>query len=345
MTLRDESTQVETERYPDYLLKDKTVAELDTLCWNGTTTSMVSDCPANSSDYDDYAVYQFPMEGCDITSSYTLIKGQTFVLKEGCSNLYPATVTGVVGCPPDAPPPEPLPVQVIGDPHMVSVRGEKFDVNQPGGYTLLRIPADRGLPAKLELNASLREAASGSPCGLYVQEVRLSGAWLEGKVVSVQPLQRDVPGSNGAGSGTLHPFSLRVEGGAHGATGDYQAWGSNGTILSDRIVVVPTWRQSYADSGLVKEAEAFRFKIRSDEMAKEHTSVEVSQASHQALDIKVFNLQGLGFQQIGGLLGTEGHDTQIEQFTSACAALRGKDRLAGQPDLAPTVGAYWGESV
>ena len=85
-----------------------------------------------------------------------------------------------------------------GDPHLVSVVGEKFDMNQPGKHVLIRIPEDRSLPAKLQLNSRI-DPSDSSPCGPYIQKVQVSGAWLEGQVVSVQPLRRNVPGSNGAG--------------------------------------------------------------------------------------------------------------------------------------------------
>merc|ERR1719442_325541 len=117
-----------------------------------------------------------------------------------------------------------------GDPHLRSVTGERFDVNMPGSYALIRAPQDRRLPAKLELNATLQPSA-GSPCGLYIRSLELGGEWLGGQVVSVVPLQRDVEGQNGAGSSTLRPFSVRVgapRGAPSTAPGEYEQWGHLG---------------------------------------------------------------------------------------------------------------------
>jgi hypothetical protein len=207
------------------------------------------------------------------------------------------------------------------DPHLVGVSGDKFDVNQPGGYTLVRVPADPTLPAKLEVNASL-EATSGSPCGLYIQEMQLGGAWFKNLLVRVWPLKRDTPGSNGAGNSTLRPFSLQVEGGLDGtATVDYKPWARDFALsLSKHVYVQSLWMQQYAESGHVMEAEAFQFFVKGK--SQKITTVKVSQGSHQALDAEASYLSSLGFEQLGGLLGTEGHDMHIESFTSECAAFK-----------------------
>merc|ERR1719382_694973 len=76
------------------------------------------------------------------------------------------------------------------DPHLTSVTGKKFDVNMPGSYVLIRAPQDLRLPAKLTMNATL-EASVGSPCGLYIKSVELSGEWFGDNVVTVVPLQRN----------------------------------------------------------------------------------------------------------------------------------------------------------
>merc|ERR1712032_1238609 len=55
---------------------------------------------------------------------------------------------------------------------------------------------------------------------------------------------------------------------------------------------------------------------------KKPTSVEESQASHQALNFEATSLWGLGVKHLGGLLGTEGHDKNIEHVTSECAAFK-----------------------
>ncbi|CAK0850859.1 unnamed protein product [Prorocentrum cordatum] len=146
----------------------------------------------------------------------------------------------------------------VGDPHLSSVTGQKFDVNMPGSHVLIRVPQDWRLPAKLELNATLL-ASARAPCGLYIKGLELGGEWLGGQVVSVVPLQRDAEGQNGAGSRTLREFSVRV-GTSREAPGEYEEWGSLGKAgrsLSGRVRLVPAWRQVYADADRPQEAKAF----------------------------------------------------------------------------------------
>merc|ERR1712037_714317 len=122
------------------------------------------------------------------------------------------------------------------------------------------------------------------------------------------------------------------------------------------VHVKSLWRQPYADSGRVMEAEAFQFFIRGG--SAQAATVDVSQASHQALDIQAASLWGLGFKQLGGLLGTEGHDKKIEDVTSECAAFREMSKdfnvvrretdWSTQPSSderkGSTMGAYWGNA-
>jgi len=223
------------------------------------------------------------------------------------------------------------PASSIGDPHITSVAGKKFDVNMPGSYTLIRAPQDQRLPAKLEMNATL-EASAGSPCGLYIKSVELGGEWLGNQVVSIVPLQRNIEGQNGAGNITLRPFSVRIQEVQRGASrveaGQYEQWGNlgkEGRNLSGRVRLVPAWRQVYADAGSPQEAQAFQFHIRGDG-GEYVATLEAAQAAHQALDIRAFGLRSLGFEHLGGLLGTEEHDKSLEQFADVCKAFRAKSR-------------------
>jgi len=238
----------------------------------------------------------------------------------------------------------------VGDPHLSSVTGQKFDVNMPGSYVLIRVPQDRRQPSKLEMNATL-QPNEGSPCGLYIKSVELGGEWLGGQVASVVPLQRNVEGENGAGNRTLRPFSVRVRGAPRGgapreASGAYEQWGDFLSqpvrSLSGRVRLVPVWRQVYADADRTQEAQAFQFKIQGDGPGRVVT-LEVSQAAHQALDVRLDGLRGLGFEQLGGLLGTEGHDRQLEQAADACKTFRVRAKQGRVGSLVGSVmTASWG---
>jgi hypothetical protein len=219
----------------------------------------------------------------------------------------------------------------IGDPHLESLAGKKFDVNMPGSYVLIRAPQDRRKPAKLELNASLEPCADG-PCGLYIQSLRLGGQWLGDQVVGVVPLRRNVVGHNGAGNITLRPFSVWVQahqGDHHAEPGEYEQWGDlrkGGRSLSGRVRLEPVWRQVYADAGRTQEAQAFQFRIRGAGAGYDAT-FEAAQAAHQALDFRATGLRSLGFEQLGGLLGTEEHDKRVERVADACKIARMKNKI------------------
>ena len=157
----------------------------------------------------------------------------------------------------------------------------------------------------------------------------------------------------------LHQFSLKVEGEVNRAAfAYYQPWKNfTGVKASDHVLVEYLRRQSYADKGQVRESEAFLFRIEKSRGVGKVASLVVAQASHQALNVEVHNLQGLGFPKLGRRLGTEGHNKHIERFTSACAAFTAKRAGKGEAtpeksklslELLPlhgsTVRAHWGKA-
>jgi len=177
MTLQDDATLQQNTRAPDFMLPDTAVSSLDAHCAGTITTSLISDCPADSHD-DDWAVYAFTVAGCSSTSSYTLLSGNTYVLEEACSDLYPATVSGSVACPPSLGTP-----MAVGDPHLQNVHGERFDLMKPGNHVLINIP--RGVGAEkslLRVQADARKLG-GQCADMYFQEVNVTGSWAEAKRV------------------------------------------------------------------------------------------------------------------------------------------------------------------
>merc|ERR1719382_208783 len=134
MTLTDDSTGIPDTRSPDYMLTNTVVSGLDLHCASGITTTLIADCPARSYEVN-WAVYAFPVTNCQSTSSYTFLSGNTVVLMEACPELYPATVSGTVACPPAA-----GGGSAVGDPHLENVHGERFDLMKPGKHVLINIP-------------------------------------------------------------------------------------------------------------------------------------------------------------------------------------------------------------
>ncbi|CAK0862086.1 unnamed protein product [Prorocentrum cordatum] len=102
---------------------------------------------------------------------------------------YVGSSYGDGGCcigPPASPLPTPAPtVSAKGDPHLVNLQGEHFDINHGGEFTLLRIPQAADMTAEVELQATIRPEHK-KPCTTYITAVELSGAWLGGNVVQAR---------------------------------------------------------------------------------------------------------------------------------------------------------------
>ncbi|CAK0803761.1 unnamed protein product [Prorocentrum cordatum] len=86
--------------------------------------------------------------------------------------------------------PTPAPtVSARGDPHLVNLHGEHFDVNHGGDFTLLRIPQAQSEPPMVKLKASVRPE-HGRPCTTYITEVEVSGSLLGGRTLQVRSYLR-----------------------------------------------------------------------------------------------------------------------------------------------------------
>jgi len=193
MTIQDDAAGGTMTQNPAYMIANTAVSGLDLECATGLSTTLISDCPSDSHD-DDWAVYEFILSGCTESSSYTFLSGNTVVLTEACSNLYPATVSGTVACPsacgnqacPTAPPTPAVPgfgggATAVGDPHLQNVHGEKFDLMKPGNHVLINIPrGERAEHAMLRVQADARKLG-GQCADMYFQEVNITGSWAEAK--------------------------------------------------------------------------------------------------------------------------------------------------------------------
>jgi len=84
-------------------------------------------------------------------------------------------IYGLAGDP--TPSPTPSSVQGTGDPHLVNIYGEHFDIYQPGAYVLLQVPRGASLDAtRLLVKASVEQL--GAACGeMHFTEVNISGVW------------------------------------------------------------------------------------------------------------------------------------------------------------------------
>lgn len=74
----------------------------------------------------------------------------------------------------------PLSVSGTGDPHLVNVHGQRFDLYQPGVHPLVRIP--RSAMRKVALLVAARATRLGDGCKeLYFTEVNITGTWSRGR--------------------------------------------------------------------------------------------------------------------------------------------------------------------
>jgi hypothetical protein len=103
----------------------------------------------------------------------------------------------------------------------------------------------------------------------------------------------------------------------------------------------------YADAGRTQEAQAFQFHIRGAGAGHDAT-LEVAQAAHQALNFRATNLWSLGFEQLGGLIGTDEHDQWVEQVSDLCKSFRARpsrlsSHAAAEAEVQgrPSIAASW----
>ena len=95
MTIKDNHSGAQLTKIPDGLENDKTWQTLPG-CSNGIQVTPNNFCSGDVARYNDFVYYDFPT-GCNIPTSYTLLSGNTVVLTESCSSLYPATFTQTFG--------------------------------------------------------------------------------------------------------------------------------------------------------------------------------------------------------------------------------------------------------
>jgi hypothetical protein len=220
------------------------------------------------------------------------------------------------------------------DPHVCDLRGKCYDIRKPSEYVLLRAPLDELEPAVLELSGDL-DTDGLRPCGLYVKRLALSGSWLNNQVVRVRPHTRDVGGANRASKQVMTNFSLQL------GNSSWMSFTVNDSLrevaVVGQLMVRFVWREQY---GQHIEGQSFEFSVGGGDNASVLT---VSQAAHQALNVDMWGLGRLGYSKLGGVLGTDGHLTSIEEPTLECRAVSSNPddiqqrQQAGRP--APAEGA------
>lgn len=75
-------------------------------------------------------------------------------------------------------------VHATGDPHLINVYGQHFDIFKPGVHELLQVPRGAG-PMATRLHLEARAQQLGSVCDeLYFTALNLTGKWVEDELYS-----------------------------------------------------------------------------------------------------------------------------------------------------------------
>jgi len=212
---------------------------------------------------------------------------------------------------------------------LVTITGEKADVNQPGEYSFLRVPRDASQDALLELRAEVAPDAS-QPCSVLIVAVELAGAWLgpQGSIAVRAPrmvtltneeerpqVRQHIPASEKA-----QPLAVRV-----GSSGqwtpiwEFRGYDGGEAANVSAKAVLPNPRPRSWDAH--NAAGLLRIRVRDAEV-----KVVQKRPGWGFLNIHVAHLQRTGRTDIGGLLGLDGVGERAAQPTEECLAYqrRGK---------------------
>ncbi|CAK0868162.1 unnamed protein product, partial [Prorocentrum cordatum] len=246
---------------------------------------------------------------------------------------------------PGQPMPTPAPtVQARGDPHLVNLMGEHFDVNHGGDFELLRIPQNAAHPAEFSVFATIKPAP-GTPCTTFITQVRFSGTWLDEKVLEVRSYLKNQ--SSEAHSSFLGARVLwKSE--QESPWLSISEWGSDNLTLSSRdaykVAVAKTQWTSHRSPRAGMPTVAGQFDVfiwhqQNRDAAK--ITVRQDLPSQEHLDVAVRRLSTMGRADIGGLLGFDEHPESLEDVTPECQRHRdGLDSHTG-PRILPAWKRRW----
>jgi len=241
--------------------------------------------------------------------------------------------------------PTPAPtVSARGDPHLVNLNGEHFDLNHGGEFTLLRIPQTTRRPM-LELKASILPEF-GKPCTTYITELELSGLWLDGQAVQVRSYLR-----SHAGNETDKFLGFRMLNGTTDSPSEVP-WEKLGDRTDSAYLIsegrehffrvtlsTTTWhKNNHAVMHAPNVAGQVEIRLQHlmlrEQQGYRHASTSIVMRQdlprQEHLNLAVRHLSLLGHSDIGGLLGFDPHPESLEDVTPECQRHRdGLDREWG----------------
>mmetsp|Transcript_102817 Transcript_102817/g.268401 ORF Transcript_102817/g.268401 Transcript_102817/m.268401 type:complete len:168 (+) Transcript_102817:404-907(+) len=75
--------------------------------------------------------------------------------------------------------PAPLPIGAKGDPHMVNIHGQRFDLMQSGIHPLVHVP-QHAKSHRILLKVTANVERIGAACGdMYIQGINVTGRWAQ----------------------------------------------------------------------------------------------------------------------------------------------------------------------
>ncbi|CAK0810995.1 unnamed protein product [Prorocentrum cordatum] len=294
----------------------------------GKFDAMVSSCSAtNGMELSDSYPCGCGIEICEMGYKCDENCGEN--VNNTLLDSYAGTGFGTGGCcigPPPAVMPTPVPtVAARGDPHLVNLQGEHFDVNHGGEFILLRIPQNAAVPAEVELKATILPE-HGKPCTTYITEVEISGSWLKGKVVQVRSYLR-----SRAQNTTDKFLGLRVLSDGAPAEAPWEKidqWTDQAHVLAgpaaaDTAVVTLSKAQWYSRKPARAGAPsvAGQVEVRLQATPTHEPAVLVVRQDlpgQEHLNLALRRLSALGRADVGGLLGFDAHPESLESVTPEC---------------------------
>jgi len=255
---------------------------------------------------------------------------------------------GCGGCIPSVPPTPAPTVSARGDPHLVNLNGEHFDVNHGGEFTMLRIPQNTAKTADLELKATILPE-HGKPCTTYITAVEVSGTWLGQKVVQVRSYLRSYAKNETdkfLGIRVLRPTpgeSLweRLDNASlHYIISEPQTEDGFGVMVS-----TSTWYTTKdARTDVPTVAGQVEIHVNNAQLSDDPTKFVIRQdlPRQEHLNLAVRRLSSLGRADVGGLLGFDTHPESLEDVTPECQRHRdGLDQERGPRFSKPNWKVRW----
>jgi hypothetical protein len=215
----------------------------------------------------------------------------------------------------------------VGDPHVVTSRGFKLELNQPGNYTLLQVPHDG--PPLLRLEATVER--SGKSCTFYITNSRFLGVWFHKDILDVSAESSE----NG------WPFAVKMS--------DAGPWTSLVDVSSGRETILQTYkhadvevtvtatRQTTKGAASKKDFEGY-FSVlvaKPGQPQGERTIIKIAKGEHW-LNVALNRLGNLGYSKVGGVLGTDVPNAKWTELPEDCKMFH---ELQGEQRRMPEFGS------